>query len=430
METAVTAPVKRLLHRVPLLESKINESQRVEIKGRYEDTLVLIGRTQDHQSIHITGKPRRTDMSVEQFKEFVVSARATELEEESRQLEQRKREETIEGIELIPIKEIKFDRVKGDADDAAVVVERDLKGVLHLQTGRKRVEDLQNAKKELVEAEIRKELSEETKNELKKHEETIREEADHLRKITTKPEDISDIYFFEDAGYCVLHIGHIDLPLRDYGNAYDPLKAMEISGTIQIAPDRIDIGDGRRITFCTFDPDDDRELADGGQRKVTFLRHETLISLASLGQQSLQVGSMLKLTQEKKTLQNNYNALQRTLHDSEELIGGLRNRVRDLEKELGKIAHFNVSAAVTTIGVSCLSFGFLGLLLGILFAAAFPSQTTCNAPLYNVTTGLQTGCLREVVTSNPLGALMPGVGSIGGVCMGFLAALRHYRSQM
>lgn len=422
----VTGSAKSLLRRAPGLEGAVGELGRAEYHGVFEDYMVLNGLTPDRQIFIIDGRPMKTDMSMEEFKQFMTGAIISSLDEEKTQLEEDQRGETVEGIQLVPLKEILGVEAVEEAAENAVVVERKLDDSLHLLTGRLRVEKLKREGRDIVEVEIRRELTVEKRREFEQRDKEMKKEGNRLREIIPKPLGIGFFYLFSD--WLVLHIGHVDMDLRDYGYLHEPTMGTHIVGNMQALPERIDLG-GRKVRFCTFDPYDFREEADGGHLTVTFLTHETLMQIAGYIQQAVRVGSVLKLTQENKRLKVQLGSAESEIAIKNQIIGDQKARIIPLEEEVGHAAQFSVSSAVMVIGLSCLFSTIVGGAFGLLLAAFLPVTTTCPEPVYNVTSGIQTGCLRQVITGNPVGQFLPLFLAIAGAVFGLVLSLRHFRGR-
>lgn len=423
----LTSSAASVLHKIPVLQEKISEPVKVEIGGQYLNRLILEGAVGPNVDF-IDGAPLYTDMKTEEFKEFMASTIAQELEQESLELAESKLKETFEGIESIPIKDIAIDDTIEEDADNAVVIQCDLKGKLHLLTGRARIKKLQQEGKDSVEAEIRTEITEEMKREFQERQKTIQDKAQTMQQLVQKPIEIGGMYYFKESGWIIIQIGHVDRDLRDYGLTDKTTLIIHVWGYLQKIPGEIDIGTDK-VKFGTFEPLDLREREQGGELTVTMLTHDTLMTFAAIIEQAVRVGSVLKLTQEVRRLKAQVKVYADQAEIDGKVIGQQKARIEDLRRDAGDAGQFSASSAVLTILTSCMGLPLFLAILGLIFVALLPFQTTCTRPVYNATTNLQIACLSELVTPNPLIPYLPVLLTLAGVFVGGLLSMRHFRGR-
>jgi hypothetical protein len=210
--------------------------------------------------------------------------------------------------------------------------------------------------------------------------------------------------------------------LREYGELDEATNFIHVKGRVQFLP--IPLFEGRK--FATFCPYDLREKDEGGELTVTFLDHESLMSLGEYVKRAVQVGSVLRLTQKLKELKHEFDALKGSIDEKNLVIGEQKDRIRTLEKAAGEVGQMSVGATLFTLFTTTLGPSVILALFGVVIAALLPMQTTCVRPLYNVTTRIQIDCLSQLVSPNPLAPYLPVLMVLCGVFIGALLAARRF----
>jgi hypothetical protein len=408
-----------------------------EYHGLYEDHLVVDGITFDRQIIIIDGRPLRTKMNMEELISYITEQYQKELEEELEKIAEEKRSAQLVGVDQIAIEKIvggttedkKEDESSKDPKDSAVsqvvLMKSPAEETYDLVSGNSFLQSKIKAGAKTVEAEIICQLTKEEEKVWSEREHKLRSEAKEILELVGKPPIEGEIYKFPDA--VVIHHGHIDKPLREYGSLHDPTQFVHIVGSIDKLAAPVDLG-GRAFPFYFFDPYDFDEK--GGHLTIQVLGYEEKMAIADWVSRSVKIASVLKLKQVNKSLKLDKQVLQESLKTKSDQVGEQKRRIMELEIVAGHAGRFSISSALLTLLVSVLAPALLLGGLGVIIGLALPQQISCAKPIYNATSGVQTGCLETIANSNPAALQLPIFLMLGGLFLGVLLAMRHYRGRM
>jgi hypothetical protein len=194
----------------------------------------------------------------------------------------------------------------------------------------------------------------------------------------------SDAYIFKDV--LLLHIGHTEFHLVDYGKVDTQTGQLEVFGFINELPEPIEISPGRKLQFVTFDPIDTREIEHGGMIKTTYLTQEDRIALNFWVRRLMRFTSYIREHQRFITVAKERDALASVVKDLQDSLAAMTRKYTALKGKLGggqvgSVAAFMLSLAASQIGLGC-----LGLIIGFVVAISLGSSTTVvQEPVRNQT---------------------------------------------
>lgn len=365
--------------------------------GLLEDYVVIEGNTLEHQRVIIAGRPVRTSMNAQDIEDFLTDYIATELEQRVKELA-RKKEALLHEDEI--------ERLSLEVDYIADRLEK--------QKIKQQIRILQTEAQEADSQEV---------GEITAEAADIDRERKEIEELLEQPNPFTEIYAFKDD--LVVHMGHTELPLREYGYVHYPTQYVHVPGAIDSLPGQIDIG--RKVRLWFFDPYDLREVEDGGELKILVLSTEQKLAIQGWLEKSVKLASVVRLVQDNRNLTRQVTDLQEGDKSQQRQIGILKREVRRLEFALGTkhLSQLGFSNAIVTFIMSTLGLGLIFGVVGVIAGFAIPpTQTQTITPITNGT--LVTG--HDINTSaitSPFAVILPMLGVLVGVALGIMLSVRR-----